>query len=68
MMKVFELLKTGNFQAQVIKNIAPFIKGEDVNIELTHNDMVKVFDMNETKYEEYNLDTREDYDKYFKIY
>lgn len=60
---VFELLKTGNFQAQLLMDCAPFRKGEDVNLQLISNDMVAVISMDEQLYEEYNFDTHADYDK-----
>lgn len=67
-MKVFDLLKKGNYQAKVIKPILDFKEGSDVDLMLTNNDTVIVVDL-ETEYqEELNLDTHEDYDKYFKIY
>lgn len=67
-MKVFDLLKTGNFQAQVIKPVAGFKEGQDVDLALTNNEMVIVTEL-ETEYtEELNLDTHEEYDKHFKIY
>jgi hypothetical protein len=63
------LINEGNFQAKVIKEIAPFKKGQDVHLEATHNGMVSVMDIEtESICEEYNLDTHEEYDKYFKVY
>lgn len=68
-MNVFELLKTGNFQARVIKSIAGFKEGMEVNIQLTNNDMVAVTDIEtESIYEEFNFDTHSDYDEYFEIF
>lgn len=64
----YEALEEGNMQARVIADIAPFQSGEDVHIQLIDNDMVAVTSIDERKYEEYNLDTHEDYDKYFRVY
>lgn len=65
---VFELLKTGNFQAKVIKSVCNFKKGQNVNLMLVSNDMVLVSDIVTEYTEELNLDTHSDYDEYFKIY
>lgn len=68
MMNVFELLKTGNFQAKVIKDICGFKQGQDVDMMLVPNNTVLVVDMETDYNKELNLDTHADYDKYFKIY
>lgn len=69
-MMVFEILKTGNFQARVLKDmhISGINKGADVNLQLTHNDYVLVSDIDGNPIDALNLDTHADYDKYFKIY
>ena len=70
---VYKHLTEGNFQARVIRDIAPFKVGDDVDMRLLPNGMVAVSDIEERhatviRYEEYNLDTHEEYDKYFRIY
>jgi hypothetical protein len=71
---VWKHLTEGNVQARVIKDIAPFKAGDDVDMQLIDNGMVAVsdieerYDTGELRYEEYNLDTHEEYDEYFRVY
>jgi hypothetical protein len=70
---VYKHLLEGNVQARVIKDIAPFKAGDDVDMQLFPNGMVAVSDIEERyateiRYEEYNLDTHADYDEYFRVY
>jgi hypothetical protein len=67
-MNTYEILQTGNFQARVLQDIAPFKSGEDVHISLASHGQVAVLSMDEQRYHVYALEDTREYDRYFGIY
>lgn len=69
---VYELLKEGNYQANLLEDLEPFKKGEDVDLMLVDGGKVLVTDdtfvEGNVKEVTYNFKDKSDYDKYFKIY
>jgi hypothetical protein len=68
-MMIWNQLKQNNIKAEVKTNELGlgFIKNEIVNLVLISNDMVAISSLDNSKYDELNLDTHADYDYFFKL-